>query len=268
MKEFVHLHNHSEYSLLDGMLRISEHHKPSRFLKGLAEQGIKSLAITDHGNMYGALDFYESARGAGLKPIVGCEVYITEGKYTEKDKSRTGHLTLLAKNHQGYLNLMQLNSEAWVNGFYYHPRIDKELLAKYSEGLIALSGCLKGFVSQYALTAPFEKTCAIAQEYADIMGPGNYYIELMDHGIKEEQEALPILKEVAKKLGLKTVATNDCHYEKKEDWEAHDVNLCISTGKTLADPQRLKMTTHDLYFKSPDEMYELFAHNPQPSKPH
>ncbi len=263
MKEFIHLHNHSEYSLLDGMLRISENHKPSRFLRGLAESGIKSMALTDHGNLYGALDFYDSARAAGLKPIVGCEVYITEGKYTEKDKSRTGHLTLLAKNHQGYLNLMQLNSLAWVDGFYYHPRIDKELLAKYSEGLIALSGCLKGFLSQYALSAPFEKACALAQEYADIMGPGNYYIELMDHGIREEQEALPILKEIAKKLGLKTVATNDCHYEKKEDWEAHDVNLCISTGKTLQDPNRLKMTTHELYFKSPDEMHELFAHTPE-----
>lgn len=263
MKEFVHLHNHSEYSLLDGMLRISEGHKPSRFLRGLVESGLKSMAITDHGNMYGALDFYDSAKAAGLKPIVGCEAYITEGKYTEKDKSRTGHITLLAKNHQGYLNLMKLNSEAWVNGFYYHPRIDKELLAKYSDGLIALSGCLKGFVSQYALLGPFEKACAVAQEYADIMGPGNYYIELMDHGIQEEQAALPVLKEIAKKLGLKTVATNDCHYEKKEDWQAHDVNLCISTGKTLADPNRLKMNTHELYFKSPEEMYALFAHTPE-----
>ena len=126
MKEFIHLHNHSEYSLLDGMLRISdEHHKPSRFLRGLAESGIKAMALTDHGNLYGALDFYDSARAAGLKPIVGCEMYITDGKYTDKDKSRTGHLTLLAKNHQGYLNLMQLNSLAWVDGFYYHPRIDK-----------------------------------------------------------------------------------------------------------------------------------------------
>lgn len=263
MKEFVHLHNHSEYSLLDGMLRISEDHKPSRFLKGLAEQGIKSMAITDHGNMYGALDFYDSGRKVGLKPIIGCEVYITEGQYTSKEKSRTGHLTLLAKDYEGYLNLMHLNSEAWVNGFYYHPRIDKELLAQHAKGLIALSGCLKGFVSQYAITAPFEKTCAVAQEYADIMGPGNYYIELMDHGIREEQEALPILKEVAKKLGLKTVATNDCHYEKQEDWEAHDVALCIFTGKTLNDPTRLKMTTHDLYFKSPDEMYALFSHTPE-----
>lgn len=263
MKEFVHLHNHSEYSLLDGMLRISEHHKPSRFLRGLAESGIKSLAITDHGNMYGALDFYDSARAAGLKPIVGCEVYITEGNHKDKDKSRTGHLTLLAKNHQGYLNLMQLNSAAWVDGFYYHPRIDKELLAKYSDGLIALSGCLKGFLAQSALTEPFEKTCALARQYADIMGEGNYYVELMDHNIREEQQALPVLKEVAKKLGLKTVATNDCHYEKQEDWEAHDVNLCISTGKTLSDPKRLKMTTHELYFKSPEEMYTLFAHTPE-----
>lgn len=264
MKEFVHLHNHSEYSLLDGMLRISEHHKPSRFLRSLAESGVKAMALTDHGNMYGALDFYASATDAGLKPIVGCEAYITEGKYTDRDKTAlTGHITLLAKDFDGYQNLMKLNSEAWVNGFYRHARIDKELLAKYSKGLIALSGCLKGFVPHYALTAPFEKACAVAQEFADIMGPGNYYIELMDHGIKEEQEALPILKEVAKKLGIKTVATNDCHYEKQEDWEAHDVNLCISTTTTLNDPRRMKMTTHDLYFKSPDEMYALFAHTPE-----
>ncbi|MBQ8843999.1 MAG: DNA polymerase III subunit alpha [Elusimicrobiaceae bacterium] len=263
MKDFVHLHNHSEYSLLDGMLRVSERHKPSRFLRGLAESGVKAMAITDHGNMYGALDFYDCANAAGLKPIVGCEVYITEGKHTEKDKSRTGHLTLLAKNHQGYLNLMKLNSHAWVDGFYYHPRIDKELLAKYSDGLIALSGCLKGFLAQDVLHKSFEQACALAQQYEDIMGKGNYYIELMDHGIREEQEALPILKEVAKKLGIKTVATNDCHYEKKEDWQAHDVNLCISTGKTLADPNRLKMTTHELYFKSAEEMYNLFAHTPE-----
>ena len=263
MKEFIHLHNHSEYSLLDGMLRISEHHKPSRFLRGLAQSGIKAMALTDHGNMYGSLDFYASATEAGLKPIVGCEAYITEGKYTDRDKSLTGHITLLAKDYEGYQNLMKLNSEAWVNGFYYHARIDKELLAKYSKGLIALSGCLKGFVPHYALTGPFEKACAVAQEFADIMGEGNYYIELMDHGIREEQEALPILKEVAKKLGLKTVATNDCHYEKQEDWEAHDINLCISTTTTLNDPHRLKMTTHDLYFKSPDEMYALFSHTPE-----
>ena len=263
MAQFVHLHNHTEYSLLDGMLRISENHKPSKFLKSLVEQGIPAIAMTDHGNMYGALDFYESARGAGIKPIVGCEFYITEGKYTEKDKSRTGHLTLLARNHEGYLNLMKLNSHAWVDGFYYHPRIDKELLAKHSGGLLCLSGCLKGFLSQYVREeGGFEKACALAKEYEDIVGKGNYYIELMDHGIREEVESIPLLKDVSKRTGIPVVATNDCHYEKKEDWEAHDVHVCISTGKTLNDPKRMQMS-HELYFKSPEEMHALFSHTPE-----
>lgn len=263
MAQFVHLHNHTEYSLLDGMLRISENHKPSKFLKSLVEQGIPAIAMTDHGNMYGALDFYESARGAGIKPIVGCEFYITEGKYTEKDKSRTGHLTLLARNHEGYLNLMKLNSHAWVDGFYYHPRIDKELLAKHSGGLLCLSGCLKGFLSQYVREeGGFEKACALAKEYEDIFGKGNYYIELMDHGIHEEVESIPLLKDVSKRTGIPVVATNDCHYEKKEDWEAHDVHVCISTGKTLNDPKRMQMS-HELYFKSPEEMHALFSHTPE-----
>lgn len=245
------------------MLRVSEHHKPSRFLQSLAAQGIPAVGMTDHGNMYGALDFYESARGAGIKPIVGCEFYITEGKHTEKDKSRTGHLTLLAKNHEGYLNLMKLNSLAWVDGFYYHPRIDKEILAKHSGGILCLSGCLKGFLSQYVREdGGFEKACALAKEYEDIFGKGNYYIELMDHGIREEVEALPLLKDVAKRTGIPVVATNDCHYEKKEDWEAHDIHVCIATGKTLNDPRRLQMS-HELYFKSPDEMCTLFSHTPE-----
>lgn len=263
MAQFVQLHNHTEYSLLDGMLRISENHKPSKFLQSLVAQGIPAIGMTDHGNMYGALDFYESARGAGIKPIVGCEFYITEGKYTEKDKSRTGHLTLLARNHEGYLNLMKLNSLAWVEGFYYHPRIDKELLAKHSGGLLCLSGCLKGFLSQYVREeGGFEKACALAKEYEDIFGKGNYYIELMDHGIREEIESIPLLKDVSKRTGIPVVATNDCHYEKKEDWEAHDVHVCIATGKTLNDPKRMQMS-HELYFKSPDEMCALFSHTPE-----
>ena len=263
MAEFVHLHNHTEYSLLDGMLRISENHKPSKFLQGLAQQGIPAMAITDHGNLYGSLDFYASAKEAGIKPIVGCEFYITEGNYKEKDKSRTGHLTLLARNHEGYLNLMKLNSLAWVDGFYYHPRIDKELLAQHSGGLLCLSGCLKGFLSQYVrMEGGFEKACALAKEYESIFGKGNYYIELMDHGIREETEALPLLKDVAKRTGIPLVATNDCHYEKKEDWEAHDVHVCIATGKTLSDPNRMRMS-HELYFKSPEEMCALFAHTPE-----
>ena len=264
MAEFVQLHNHTEYSLLDGMLRISNNHKPSKFLLSLAEQHIPAMAMTDHGNMYGALDFYDSARAAGIKPIVGCEFYIAEGKYTDKDKNqRTGHLTVLARNHEGYLNLMKLNSMAWVDGFYRHPRIDKEILAAHSGGLLCLSGCLKGFVSQYVREpGGFEKACAYAKEFEDIFGRGNYYIELMDHGIREEVEALPLLKDVAKRTGIPLVATNDCHYEKKEDWEAHDVAVCIATGKTLNDPRRLQMS-HELYFKSPEEMCALFSHTPE-----
>ncbi|MBO4674922.1 MAG: DNA polymerase III subunit alpha [Elusimicrobiaceae bacterium] len=263
MAEFVQLHNHSDYSLLDGMLRISANHKPSKFLQNLAAQKIPAMGLTDHGNMYGALDFYESATAVGIKPIVGCEFYITEGKYTDKDKSRTGHLTLLARNHEGYLNLMKLNSMAWVDGFYYHPRIDTEILAKHSGGLICLSGCLKGLLSQYVRTpGSFEKACAFAKQYEDIFGKGNYYIELMDHGIQEEVESIPLLKDVAKRTEIPLVATNDCHYEKKEDWEAHDVHVCIATGKTLSDPHRLKMS-HELYFKSPEEMCTLFSHTPE-----
>ena len=266
MAEFVQLHNHSDYSLLDGMLRISENHKPSAFLKGLAAQGIKAMGLTDHGNMYGALDFYESATAAGLKPLVGCEFYVTEGKYDVKDKALTGHLTLLARNHEGYQNLVKLNSLAWVNGFYYHPRIDTDLLAKYSGGLLCLSGCLKGLLSQYVRSVDgFDKACAFAKQYEDIFGKGNYYIELMDHGIREEMEAIPLLKDVAKRTGIPLVATNDCHYEKKEDWEAHDVHVCIATGKTLSDPHRMQMS-HELYFKSPEEMCALFSHTPQACK--
>lgn len=263
MAEFVQLHNHSDYSLLDGMLRISENHKPSKFLQSLAAQKIPAMGLTDHGNMYGALDFYDSATAAGIKPIVGCEFYTTEGKYNEKDKSRTGHLTLLARNHEGYLNLMKLNSMAWVDGFYYHPRIDTEILAKHSKGILCLSGCLKGLLSQYVRTpGGFEKACTFAKQYEDIFGKGNYYIELMDHGIQEEIESIPLLKEVAKHTGIPLVATNDCHYEKKEDWEAHDIHVCIATGKTLSDTTRMKMS-HELYFKSPEEMCALFSHTPE-----
>jgi len=267
MAEFVQLHNHSDYSLLDGMLRISEHHKPSKFLLGLAEQKIPAMGLTDHGNMYGALDFYDAAHQAGIKPLVGCEFYISEGDYTEKTKeNRMGHLTILARDYEGYLNMMHLNSLAWVNGFYRKPRIDKEILARHSKGLLCLSGCLKGFLSQYVRTpGMFEQAVALAKEYEDIFGKGNYYIELMDHGIAEEIEAIPLLKDVAKLTGIPVVATNDCHYEKREDYEAHDVHVCIATNKTLNDPSRLKMSP-ELYFKSPDEMCALFSHTPEACK--
>jgi DNA polymerase-3 subunit alpha len=266
--EFIHLHNHSEYSLLDGMLKVSnDKGGPSEFIKGLVQKGIPAMALTDHGNMYGALDFYFAAREAGLKPIIGCEMYVAKASRLEKNESRkNGHMTLLAKDYEGYQNLMALMSSAFTEGFHYAPRIDLDILAKHSKGIIALSGCLKSHVAQLCLENNIKGACEMAAKIGAIMGPDNYFIELMDHGIPEEQEAMKGLLEVARLTGLPLVATNDCHYPRKEDWEAHDIHLCISTGKTLDDPDRLRMTTHELYFKTPEEMTALFSHTPESIK--
>ena len=267
MADFIHLHNHTEYSLLDGMLRISST-KPGSFLQTLAEQKVPAMAMTDHGNMYGAREFYKNTKAVGIKPIIGCEFYIVPFKYTEIDKTKASynHITILAKDLKGYHNLMALNSTAWVEGFYYHPRIDFDLLEKHKEGLIVLSGCLKGLLAQTALTKGEDEAIKLALKYRDTFGPENYYIEIMDHGIPEEQAALKVLLEVSKKTGIPLVATNDCHYEKREDWQAHDIHICISTGKTLDDENRLKMTTHELFFKSPAEMEKLFNYVPDALK--
>jgi DNA-directed DNA polymerase III (polc) len=267
MAEFVHLHNHTEYSLLDGMLRISST-KPGSFLQTLAEKKVPAMAMTDHGNMYGAREFYKNAKTVGIKPIIGCEFYITPLKYTEigEEKVKNNHITVLAKNLQGYNNLMTLNSTAWVDGFYYKPRIDFDLLQKHKEGLIILSGCVQGLLAQTALNKSEEDAIKLVLKYRDTFGPENYYIEIMDHGIPEEQSALKVLLEVSKKTGIPLVATNDCHYEKREDWQAHDIHICIATDKTLDDPKRFKMNTHELFFKSPEEMEKLFSFAPDALK--
>lgn len=264
MTEFVHLHNHTEYSLLDGMIRIAGK-GPSDFLKNAAAQNIKAMAMTDHGNMYGAIEFYKNTKAVGIKPIVGCEFYTTPSCYTEKNKERN-HLTVLSTNLEGYHNLMQLNSDAWVDGFYIKPRIDFDLLSKHKKGIIVLSGCLQGELAQTALTKGEQAACKLALKYQEMLGKGNYYIEIMDHGIPEEQAALKILMEVSKKTGIPLVATNDCHYEKQEDWQIQDIAICIATKKTLKDENRLKMQTHELYFKSPDEMAQLFNYVPEAIK--
>ncbi|MDR1124113.1 MAG: DNA polymerase III subunit alpha [Elusimicrobiota bacterium] len=267
MAEFVHLHNHTEYSLLDGMIRIAGK-EPSAFLKNLPKNNIKAMAVTDHGNMFGAMEFYKNAKEVGIKPIIGCEFYTTPDKYNVIDKNKThlNHLTVLAADLRGYNNLIKLNSAAWVDGFYYKPRIDFDLLSKHKEGLIVLSGCLKGELAQAALRADFEEAGKIAARFKDLLGAGNYYIEIMDHGIPDEQTALKNLLEIAKQTGIPLVATNDCHYETRADWQAHDIHMCIEMGKTLEDPKRLKMTTHELYFKTPDEMAKLFDYAPQALK--
>ncbi|WP_428897320.1 DNA polymerase-3 subunit alpha [Parelusimicrobium proximum] len=263
--EFVHLHNHTEYSLLDGLLRINT--KPGSFLPRIASEGVKAMAITDHGNMYGAVDFYFACKKVGIKPIVGCEVYVAKDhKIKDKTAGKPYHLTLLAKDYDGYKNLMKLVSKAWVDGFYYHPRIDKEILAAHSGGLIALSGCLQGELSRECLGGTIESAVKTAKEYEDIMGKGNYYIELMDHGITDEQVAQKMLLEVSKRSAIPVVATNDCHYDRQEDWQIHEIHMCISTGKTLQDENRMKMDQHELYFKSAEEMYNLFSHSPEACK--
>ena len=267
MAEFVHLHNHTEYSLLDGMLRISST-KPGSFLQSLAEKKVPAMAMTDHGNMYGAREFYKNTKALGIKPIIGCEFYITPLKYTEigQEKVKNNHITILAKNLQGYNNLMVLNSAAWVEGFYYKPRIDFDLLQQHKEGLIILSGCIQGLLAQTALNKGEEEAVKLALKYRDTFGPENYYIEIMDHGIPEEQAALKVLLEVSKKTGIPLVATNDCHYEKREDWQAHDIHSCIATTTTLDDPKRFKINTHELFFKSPEEMAKLFEYAPSALK--
>ncbi|OGS11138.1 MAG: DNA polymerase III subunit alpha [Elusimicrobia bacterium RIFOXYA2_FULL_58_8] len=268
---FIHLHNHSEYSLLDGMLRITDGDgHASDFLKGLADRKAGALAITDHGNMYGAMEFYFTAQSVGLRPIVGCEVYNTRGSRRDRDKTagrrENGHLTVLVKNETGYRNIIKMVSAAYLEGFYHDPRIDAELLAKHHEGLVVLSGCLKSHLARACAEGRVDDAVKMASDFNDIMGKGNFYIELMDHGIPEEQAAMAGQLEVSKRTGIPLVATNDCHYPKKEDWEAHDAHICISTGSLVDDPDRMRMTTHELYYKSPEEMIKLFSHTPEAVK--
>ena len=268
-EEFVHLHNHSEYSLLDGMIRITEiDGKPSKFLQKVAKQKVPALAITDHGNMYGAIAFYNNAIKVGVKPILGCELYITEDLRFNKDKNskaKLGHITAIVKDNEGYQNLIEMLSKAYLEGFYYYPRIDFELLEKYNKGIIFLSGCLYSLINQYIL----EDNIAKAKEYADrfksICGKDNFFIELMYHEIEEEKKVLKPLIEIAKELDLGVVATNDCHFENKEDSFAHDIHICISTNSKLDDKDRLSTNPH-LYYKSASEMYEIFKDIPQALK--
>ena len=269
MSSFVHLHNHTEYSLLDGMLRVTKNGKgPSDFLKSINKTQMPAMAITDHGNMYGVPEFYKMLSSLEIKPIIGCEMYFTGSKFTDHSKASgpTYHLTVLAKDKIGYNNLMKLNSAAWTEGFYYHPRIDFDLLKENKEGLIILSGCMKSQLSQIALNEGVDAAVKTAMLYRDMLGPENYYLEIMDHGIPEEKIILKTLLEVSKKTGIPLVATNDCHYEKREDWQVHDVHICIATGRTLDDPNRMKMTTHELFFKSAGEMEKLFSFAPEALK--
>jgi DNA polymerase-3 subunit alpha len=259
--DFVHLHVHSQYSLLDGAIRFEE------VLELAKKYRMPALALTDHGNMFGVIEFYQTAIKHGIKPIVGCEVYVAPGSRFEKKTAGEGegayHLTLLVKNRTGYFNLIKLVSLAHLEGFYYKPRVDKELLGKYHEGLIALSGCLKGEIATHASRGDMKSGLQSAKEYGSIFDQRRFFIEIQNNGVENQLSLNERLLEIAQQLSLPVVATNDCHYLQREDARAHEVLLCIQTGKTLSDKDRMKFSSDEFYFKSPEEMADLFKDIPQ-----
>ena len=257
--QFVHLHVHTQYSLLDGAIRIDP------LLKRVADFDMDSVAITDHGTMFGAMTFYEKANEAGIKPIIGCECYLAPRRLTEKtslDKSGLSHLTLLAENQEGYLNLCKLATIAQLKGFYYKPRIDKEILKQYIKGLIGFSGCLRGEIPRLIQKGRIDQADEAARFYLDIFGEWNFFLEVQNNGIEIQEKVNQALLDMSKRLSIPLVASNDCHYLDKEDVRAHDVLLCIQTGKTVHDTDRLKFRTDQLYLKSKPEMYSAFKDYP------
>ena len=252
---FVHLHVHSEYSLLDGACRINQ------MMDRVKELGQTAIALTDHGVMYGCIDFYKEAKAAGIKPIIGCEVYVAPRRMDDKIHgidNEPYHLVLLCKNRTGYENLCKLVSEAFIDGFYVKPRVDLELLEKYREGLIALSACLAGGIPQRLMNEDYEGALSYTLRMAEIFGKDNFYLELQDHGIPEQKPVNQGIMRLARETGLPLVATNDAHYNRREDAKMQDVLLCVQTGKTIDDPNRMRFETEEFYLKSEEEMRQLF----------
>ena len=259
MSKFVHLHVHSEFSLLDGANRIKD--LPVR----AKELGMDAIAITDHGVMFGAIDFYKACKANGVKPIIGCEVYVAPRTRFDKEPNvdnKYNHLILLAKNNEGYKNLSKLVSLGFVDGYYYKPRIDKEILEKYHEGLICCSACLAGEVPQTILRDGMEKAEEVALWYKNLFGD-DYYLEVQANSLRDQIVVNQKLIQLSRKLGIKLVATNDAHYLKKEDYYNHEVLLCIQTGKRMTDEDRMSFETNDFYIKSPEEMEEYFKNIPE-----
>lgn len=259
MRDFVHLHVHTEYSLLDGSGKIS------KLIKRAKELEMKSIAITDHGTMYGAVDFYKEAIDNGIKPIIGCEIYVAEKSMHIKDlqnNNETYHLVLLVKNQKGYENLMKIVSEASINGFYYKPRVDYEFIKDHCEGLIASSACLGGQVSKNLLRGNKEKAKETALKYKEIF-KDDFYLELQYHGVPEQLKVNEMLVELSKECDIPLICTNDTHYIKKEDYKSHDVLLCIQTGKTVEEENRMRYPSDQFYLKSASEMEEIFSYVPE-----
>jgi DNA polymerase-3 subunit alpha len=251
---FVHLHCHTDYSLLDGACEISQ------LMQIAEEQNMPAIAMTDHGNLFGAVEFYNQAREHGVHPVIGCEVYVAQHGHTVKsDTNRYNHLVLLCENQEGYRNLIQLVSTGYLEGFYYKPRIDKDLLSRHSKGLIALSACLRGDINETLLADRYEEARRMAYEYTDLFGARNFFLELQNHGLDADERVLPLVHRLAADTAIPLVATNDSHYLRKTDARAHEILLCIQTGRTMSDPNRMRFEQEAFYLKSREEMMALFG---------
>ncbi|MBQ9857749.1 MAG: PHP domain-containing protein, partial [Oscillospiraceae bacterium] len=257
---FVHLHVHSEYSLLDGACRIRD------LVKRACDLGQPAVAITDHGVMYGAVNFYKEAQKQGIKPIIGCEVYVAPRSRFDKEReldSTRYHLVLLCKNETGYKNLCQLVSRAFTEGYYVKPRIDKDLLKKHSEGLIALSACVAGEIPRCIAEGDYEGAKRVALEMRDLFGEDSFYLELQDHGLKEQAQVNEGILRLHRETGIPLVVTNDVHYLTRDDAYAQDVLMCIQTGKTVEEPDRMRFETTEFFLKSEKDMRSLFPEYPE-----
>ncbi len=251
---FVHLHCHTDYSLLDGACAIPE------LMKIVSEQKMPAVAMTDHGNLFGAVEFYNAGKAAGVHPVIGCEVYVSQqGHKTRSDQDRYNHLVLLCETQEGYRNLIKLVSTAYLEGFYYKPRIDLDLLAQHSKGLIGLSACLRGHIAETILADKYEDARRLAHTYSDILGRNNFFLEVQDHHLDQDKKLTPELNRLSHETGLPLVATNDSHYLRRDDARAHEILMCIQTGKSMTDPNRMHWNSPDFYLKSRDEMMELFS---------
>jgi DNA polymerase III subunit alpha len=251
---FVHLHNHTDYSLLDGACEIDQ------LMEVVAQQKMPAVAMTDHGNLFGAVSFYNAAKAQGIHPVIGCEMYVSQqGHKTRSDSDRYNHLILLCENQEGYKNLIKMVSTAFLEGFYYKPRVDKDLLAAHSNGLICLSACLRGDLNETILNDKYEDARRLAYTYRDIFGKENFFLEIQDHGLDQDKRLVPQVNCLSIETGIPLVATNDSHYLRREDARAHEILMCIQTGKTMSDPNRMHWDHPDFYLKSRDEMMALFG---------
>src|SRR5256714_1793056 len=251
---FVHLHCHTDYSLLDGACDIDQ------LMKITVEQKMPAVAMTDHGNLFGAVKFYNAAHAKGVHPVIGCEVYVSqEGHKTRSRTDRYNHLVLLCENQDGYRNLIDLVSTGYLEGFYSKPRIDKDLLAQRSKGLIAMPACLRGDINETILADRYDEARRLAYTYSDIFGRNNFFLEIQDHGLDQDKRLVPLVNQLSQETGIPLVATNDSHYLRRDDARAHEILMCIQTGKTMSDPAHMHWEHPDFYLKSRAEMMQLFG---------